>query len=751
MSGITSWLMNPLLLGGGALLMLVPIIIHLLNRRKFKIIDWAAMDFLLQANEQNRRRVRMENLILLLLRCLAVLLVGLLLARPFRPMSLAGSWFDSARFERIVVLDDSPSMGIRDGNTTAFERAKTTVREFVDGLAENASDDSLTLILSSRPESPLLNDVPLNGNTAVEVAQELDELQLADRGAQYDLVFDGIGRSLKQRSDKVNRVVYILSDLRERDWSGGSADEESSAVAALQELAGSAAGCFLVDAGVSATDNLAVTNVTTQEKALLAGLPARYEVTVRNFGSTPATNVPVKFAAGDAIPLTSEIDNIPPGSSVSVPFTHTVASVADGTLPEPVRITATIEPTGASALDRLPADNDRYYAARVSRGIGTLIVDGDPSAAFGEAESFFLSRALSPPGDVASAVDVETVTDIEFEGKDLDAYQVIFLCNVFRLSDDRLQELQSWVKAGGGLIVMPGNQIDDQYYATELYDRGTGLLPIEFQSIEGDDTEEKWVALNVVSEDHPVFAVFDGAAAPMVESARVFHWWAGSLSNDALNDGRINVIARFTDADQSPALVEMAYGDGRVVAATIPADTAWSNWPEEPGFLVTFQELSRYMARRTANEGAASVGEALRFPLDPARYATSVTGNNPSGDSMSLQPVASTENKSELVVEINKTQQRGFYDMKLNRVDGQAETILFAVNTDTNESRLERIDGVELKSALGDAAVEMVTDADLLSLNAEGARGELWKWVLGFLVVILCTEQFLAWMFSARR
>ena len=63
-----------------------PILIHLLNKRKFKIVDWAAMDFLLDADKKNRRRIRLENLILLLsLRCLAVLLIGLLLARPFIP------------------------------------------------------------------------------------------------------------------------------------------------------------------------------------------------------------------------------------------------------------------------------------------------------------------------------------------------------------------------------------------------------------------------------------------------------------------------------------------------------------------------------------------------------------------------------------------------------------------------------------------------------------------------------------------
>ena len=60
--------LNPGLLIG-SLLVAAPILIHLLNRRRFRIVDWAAMEFLLEADLRNRRRIRLEHLILLLLRC----------------------------------------------------------------------------------------------------------------------------------------------------------------------------------------------------------------------------------------------------------------------------------------------------------------------------------------------------------------------------------------------------------------------------------------------------------------------------------------------------------------------------------------------------------------------------------------------------------------------------------------------------------------------------------------------------------
>src|SRR4029453_391379 len=110
---LASWLINPWLLVAGALAVFVPILIHLLNRRQLRVVDWAAMDFLFAADRKNRRRIRLEHLILLLLRCLAVFLIGLVLARPFLPTSASAGFIDTARFERIVILDDSLSMQAR--------------------------------------------------------------------------------------------------------------------------------------------------------------------------------------------------------------------------------------------------------------------------------------------------------------------------------------------------------------------------------------------------------------------------------------------------------------------------------------------------------------------------------------------------------------------------------------------------------------------------------------------------------------
>src|SRR5947199_981991 len=114
--------LNPAYLAAGAALISLPIIIHLINRMRFKRIRWAAMEFLLKSQKRNRRKLIIEQLILLALRCLLVLLAGLLLGR----LRLGGDTGQNAF--HLVVLDDTPSMGdhfVENGKpTNSFEVAK---------------------------------------------------------------------------------------------------------------------------------------------------------------------------------------------------------------------------------------------------------------------------------------------------------------------------------------------------------------------------------------------------------------------------------------------------------------------------------------------------------------------------------------------------------------------------------------------------------------------------------------------------
>jgi hypothetical protein len=792
---MSGWLVNPWLFGLGALLVAAPIIIHLLNKRKFRIIDWAAMDFLIEADQRNRRRIQLEELLLLALRCLAVLLTGLLVARPFLPSSLFRGWFQSVRTERIVVLDDSPSMAASDAGGTPIGDAQTQLADFVTELAQRGAGDSFTLVLTSRPARPLLTDVPINSQTATDVLNEIESLAPSDMSSRLEAACVEVRGLLGGRSDKINRVVYLLTDLRRTDWiaadrnvernsfrsanpdSGNEEQHESRSTAdavlkAVRELATESAGCFVVDVGNDAIANLSVVEIAPEDKALLAGVTARFNVTVRNHGAQTVRDVPLRFIAGGSLPLTATLESVPAGGTSSVPFSHAFAPydpTAGEAPPEPVEMRAELgESAGA---DVLAADNVGFYAARVRPGIPTLVVDGDPSTEFGQAETFFLQRALAPPGLVNSGIQIEVIGDTEFETRSLAPYQVVYVCNVYHLSEQRRRSLEEWVAAGGGLVLWPGGQVDERHYNEELYRNGGGLLPLRLDRVAGDESEQTWASLSVEQPEHPCVRIFTGDAAPLLQGAKVFQWWVGEGGTESgvrsqesadVSSSPATTVLRLTDAERSPVLVDRPFGRGRVVQINVPADAEWSNWPEDANYLILLQELNRYLAQTAADRGGLIVGEPLRQPLDVSQYRAEALITRPDGATVTRQAVSflgeTGENTGNIgdgptgwVVKYDETDQRGFYGLQLTRTDGGSEPVLFAANLSPDEGNLQRMDAAVLTRAWDGVPVQLVRDAELASLTAEGAKGELWFRILLALMAVLFVEQTLAWWFGRSR
>src|ERR1700709_2756477 len=117
-------LLNPLLVWG-TLLGVIPIIIHLLNRRRFRRVEWAPMRYLKLTIQRNRRRIQIEQLLLLLVRIALPVLLFVLLARPLVNPTGLERWFRAGgRVSHVLLVDDSLSMGYTAGGPPAFHRAR---------------------------------------------------------------------------------------------------------------------------------------------------------------------------------------------------------------------------------------------------------------------------------------------------------------------------------------------------------------------------------------------------------------------------------------------------------------------------------------------------------------------------------------------------------------------------------------------------------------------------------------------------
>ncbi len=760
LESLTTWLVNPWLFVAGAAAIALPILIHLLNKRKFKIVDWAAMEFLLDADKKNRRRIRLENLILLLLRCAAVFLIGMLLARPFIPTSVTAGLINAAQFERIVLLDNSLSMQARQGNEAAFDLARKRLSDLVGSLAHDQADNSLTLLLTSQPDRPLFAGTHLGPDSASEIQSQIEKLEPGDGTARLDASLAELEEYLTSQPANINRIVYVLSDLRGRDWKEGDANPEAP-LAVLGRVSKLVQGCFLIDVGEDEDRNLSISEIRP-EGTLVQGVQSRFDVGVTNHGSTAASDIRVKLSAGDSLPVEATIDRLGPGETTSVRFNFTFAGEEESAdesdrpfAPRQVKVELTTAQQGAD--DRLPADSVAYFPARLVRGIPTLVIDGDPSADFGKAESFYLRRALAPLGPVPSGVAATIVTENELESLALDKFQVIFLLNNYRLGDktaENIQRLEKWVTAGGGLVLMPGDQIDEQSFNEQYWRDGAGLSPVKLENIRGDESEKTWAGLQALDASHEALKQFAGQNNPLLESVKVFRWWGASVKKEQLGK-EVAVVARLSDVEDSPAIVERPFGKGRVVAFAIPADADWHNWTSDPSYLLIVQDFVRYLAADRGSRGLVTVGQPLEQSIDLTQYELDAALTGPKELKANLQAAppeeAAGDRQTIWQMEYPATSSQGFYELKLARRDGGADSVLFAANVDPTEGDLKRADRETMERELAGTNVKIVSGSQAQSLEGAAAQTEVWWYLLWGVVAVLAGEQLLGWFFGRGR
>ena len=120
-------------------------------------------------------------------------------------------------------------------------------------------------------------------------------------------------------------------------------------------------------------------------------------------------------------------------------------------------------------------------AVRVRDAVPVLIVEGKPQAQGDDRASHHLAIALNPAGSTGlSPFRVKVINTAQFadpsEG-DLDAFDCVFLCDVDRLSERKIEKLENFLKRGGGVVFCLGGQLDREAYDRLLYKKGEGLLP----------------------------------------------------------------------------------------------------------------------------------------------------------------------------------------------------------------------------------------------------------------------------------
>lgn len=748
---MTTWILqhflNPALFWPGMALLVAPIIIHLINRMRYRRVRFAAMEFLLASQKQNRQRVLIEQLLLLLLRIAMMALIAALIARFVADPSQM-SLFQGARAEHVVILDDSASMMDRVGEGTAFDTAKDVVRRIVAEGARRPGTQSLTLILMSAPDhvvsgfSERVIDEPL----LAEITERLETIRCTHQYSDPAEALEWAQRRLMEQRSGV-RQIHVLSDFRKANWI-----DNKGAIALLQAMDQAKIGINLVRCVDSTHENLGITDLGGAVEVAAARVPVSLSATVRNWGTREAENVSASlYVDGERLPRTVDFQTISPGQAVTRNFDV---------------IFKTAEPHSVKLVlpdDALDADNERFLAVDVPEENPILIVDGSPGAE----QANYVADALAADRSVTGlAPDIRTPADLR--RVTMDNYNLIYLINIPELPSDTVAMLQEYVRKGGGLVWYMGDAVRPSFYNEKLFSDQGGIFPVRLgvAPVEVVRTDPSKAAEISVAND-PLFELFNRAQVPILDQVFIQLMYPLAPENPETPNiaEDVRILARVSGI---PFMFESRYGEGQVFTCltsagplTSPDGKNWSNWANGPaGFsFVVFQlELAKRLMRKDRAFPELPTGAPLEIQFSQASYLPEIEVLNPADQVTRLQavPVQSGENADAPTIPMmesiyRETDSPGIYSVTLVGQDQSTRRQLYALNVPPVEGALTVLEDSALLKELGpDANVRIQPAGSFDWIRSESPGSEM-RWFLLICLALVCiAEQFLSARLSAQ-
>lgn len=596
-----------------------PVLIHWLSRRPPRPVKWAAMRFLRSSVEKHQKRLRQEDLLLLLLRCLLIALLAIALARPV--LSSIGGLGGSA--DVYLVIDDSMSMN--HGTPTRLDRAREAAVEVVGKLS--SSTRVAVLSLTDVSSSPLPK--PIADHEAVVSA--IRAMPASDRRGSMSRDLGEIVRRIPAESDA---DVLLLTDGQNNAseeverWTDLDGLTDSPGAQAGVARGKRSLGVLLIES--EDVSNAAILDVKPADGRVEMDRPTRFDVRVVHHGAEPLARLRVRLSVVEAGDEATErradeavIEQLSPGE------VRTVGLMARLTREGPAVVRATIDE------DRLSSDDTREAVVMVKRSSSVMIVDGDLQRDDGRGEAFFVARALRPSETSRRSFAVTTVSAQRLASSSFETMDAVILANVAKLEPVVARRLSAYVRGGGALIVFAGDRTDVGFFNGVMSDE-LKLLPARLGEPTGDATNERTaLGASVVGLDHPIASVWKGGGDSPLAQLGVRRSHGLELIRSVKPDERAAKVGEAGEAgdgvegDESAwagrAIVRLAtagvlvadgdVGRGYVGLVGVDASTGWSDLPLRPGVFVPLlhRMLGAAADRRTALVNGMA-GELLRWP-----------------------------------------------------------------------------------------------------------------------------------------
>lgn len=560
--------LHPAILVSGLLAIAIPILIHLLLRRRRQPVPWAAMRFLLEAYRKRRRKLTLEQMLLLITRCLIVALLGAAIAAPVLGGAASGT---SGRL-LVVVIDDSVTSGTTLRGQTDLQRARDRALQLLD-QADGARGDRVALVAAASP-ARILIDPPTADLGAARRA--IEAVVPKDSAPDWDAAL-AAAADIAARDEANSPTSVLLAST----WRRGSLDPAQNP----EGLLPNAVTLVATPPADEPAPSLAVTSFQPDRRVVLSdrdsvGGLGRVLVGLQRSGQDP---LPEETTTVRVIEPTSGR----PLGSLTVPWAQ---GERERTVPVPLSTNALDIPSGRVLLrastdaDALPADDVRFTAieARPELRIGLLARRAQPetgvtgfrpadwvSVALGESEAGFVSRLIDP----------ESVTRPRLA--DLDAALVLDPAALTPAGWDAL----AWFHQRGSFVLVAPSPRDE----STAWSEGFATLAPFWTLPQEVSVAEPGVPLKLATDRDPLLDVLVGELPFLLTPVTASRWVAPRPTNPGEPLGRTLIATQSGE----PWLVARTVERGTLLWLASSPDLAWTDLPTRPLFVPLMQELLR--------------------------------------------------------------------------------------------------------------------------------------------------------------
>ncbi|MFI5251128.1 MAG: BatA domain-containing protein [Bacteroidota bacterium] len=718
--------LNPLVLFG-LVAAAIPVILHLLNLRKLRTIEFSTLSFLKELQQTKIRRLKIRQWLLLLVRTLIVLCLVFAFARPALRGALFGKLGANAHSSVAIIFDDSFSMTGSDQYGELFKQAKDKTEKIIDVL--NQGDEVYLIKLSDLPNAtidPATHDFSalrtlIRESNITSVTRSIDE---AARTAER----------LLAKSKNANKEVYIISDMQRTLFTSTTKDSADNT--------NSPNRFFLVEVGTKEIDNIGIDSVEVLNKILEVGKPVELSAIIRNFTPTPVSNYVVSGYLENARAAQQSVRIDPWGT----------ATVILKVIPKHAGLIKGYVETENDALEQ---DNRRYFTLSIPERINVALVADNPGDAHFPALALQAGRADS----LQSLVNVQQVTSDKFPTVDLKRTDVLIIMNTKGISSIGFKSIKEFVEHGGGVIIFPSSAFQQGEFNAEFL---PSLAVPSVAGVTGNTNANSSVSFQKIDLDHPLFnTIFDKTLPGFNGDKRTIE--SPAILRSLQRQVGVNSHVIISQTDGMSFLSEHTLGSGKILFYSVSPVLSWSDFPLKGIFVPLIYRSVLYLGAHPAVNQSYLTGQDAIISIEPTEVTgeTKYTLYSPDGTQELMVPT--NENKLKEITSEGSPRNLlpigsltfvkphvivpGFYDLK----SGSVLLSVFDVNIDSRESdtrkmSLGAMEEFWKKKGIEPKIIPSVDQAAAIQTTVLQSRFgvELWKYLLALCLLLVIIEMIIA-------